>query len=97
MQVCLGRTDLDSADNLIADKEVGKQANLRAIAKNTSEYHQLTLEQRSEMVDEFDKIKKSELSKPLNVTARTRIAEVNSSFAAMVSEVCPILISSSLV
>ncbi|KAG1766007.1 hypothetical protein EV702DRAFT_1050800 [Suillus placidus] len=50
------------------------------------EYHQLTLEQHSEMVEEFNKIKSSRQSKPPNVTARTHLAEVNHSFAAMVSE-----------
>jgi hypothetical protein len=87
---------MDSPDSLTTDKEVGKRANLRTLAKDTSEYHQLTLEQRSEMVEEFNKIKSSGLSKPPNVTARTRLAEVNNSFAAMVSEVCPILDNSSL-
>ncbi|KAG1827844.1 hypothetical protein DFJ58DRAFT_738162 [Suillus subalutaceus] len=69
-----------------ADKDIGQQANLRAIAKETGEYHQLTLEQRAEMVEEFEKIKMSGLSKPVNITSRTCLAEINSSFAAMVSE-----------
>ncbi|KAG1746563.1 uncharacterized protein EDB91DRAFT_1079903 [Suillus paluster] len=53
---------------------------------NAEEYHQLTLEQHSEMVEEFNKIKSSGQSKPPNVTTCTRLAEVNHSFAAMVSE-----------
>ncbi|KAG1859303.1 hypothetical protein F4604DRAFT_1930846 [Suillus subluteus] len=69
-----------------ANKDIGQRANLRAIAKETSEYHQLTLEQRAEMAEEFEKIKTSGLSKPVNITSRTRLAEVNASFAAMVSE-----------
>ncbi|KAG2144431.1 uncharacterized protein EDB93DRAFT_1251668 [Suillus bovinus] len=69
-----------------ADKDIGQRANLRAIAKETSEYHQLTLEQHAELVEEFEKIKTSGLSKPVNITSRTRLAEVNTSFAAMVSE-----------
>jgi len=82
---------MNSPDFLTTDKEVGKRVNLRALAKDTGEYHQLTLEQRLEMVEEFDKIKSFGLRKPPNVTARTRLAEVNNSFAAMVSEVRPIL------
>ncbi|KAG1872021.1 hypothetical protein C8R48DRAFT_770393 [Suillus tomentosus] len=61
-------------------------ANLRAIAKETKEYHELTVQQHTKMVEEFEKIKTSGMSKPVNITARTRLAEVNSSFAAMVSE-----------
>ncbi|KAG1854027.1 hypothetical protein F4604DRAFT_1591386 [Suillus subluteus] len=66
-----------------ADKDIGQRANLRAIAKETSEYHQLTLEQRAEMVEEFEKIKTPARNESLH---RTRLAEVNASFAAMVSE-----------
>ncbi|KAG1900854.1 uncharacterized protein F5891DRAFT_1188352 [Suillus fuscotomentosus] len=38
------------------------------------------------MVEEFEKIKTSGMSKLVNITAHTRLAEVNSSFAAMVSK-----------
>ncbi|KAG1822772.1 uncharacterized protein BJ212DRAFT_1296737 [Suillus subaureus] len=38
------------------------------------------------MVEEFKKIKTSGWSKPLNITSCTHLTEVNSSFAAMVSE-----------
>ncbi|KAG1870569.1 hypothetical protein C8R48DRAFT_539354, partial [Suillus tomentosus] len=69
-----------------SDKEIGRRANLRAITKETKEYHELTVQQRTEMVEEFEKIKTSGMSKPVNITAHTRLAEVNSSFAAMVSE-----------
>ncbi|KAG1739465.1 uncharacterized protein EDB91DRAFT_1082399 [Suillus paluster] len=72
--------------NFNADKEVGQRSNIRALARDTEEYHQLTLEQHSEMVEEFNKIKSSRQSKPPNVTTHTRLAEVNHSFAAMVSE-----------
>ncbi|KAG2737742.1 hypothetical protein P692DRAFT_20688497, partial [Suillus brevipes Sb2] len=68
------------------DKAVGQQSNIHSLAHDAEEYHKLTSEQCSEMVDKFNKIKNSGQSKPPNVTARTRLVEVNHSFAAMVSE-----------
>ncbi|KAG1738871.1 uncharacterized protein EDB91DRAFT_1082582 [Suillus paluster] len=70
----------------VHDKDIGQRANLHAITKETSEYHQLTLEQCAKMVEEFKKIKMSGVSKPVNITSHTHLVEVNHSFAAMVSE-----------
>ncbi|KAG2068960.1 hypothetical protein BDR04DRAFT_1119392 [Suillus decipiens] len=68
------------------DKAVGQQSNICSLAHDAEEYHKLTLEQLSEMVDKFNKIKSSGQSKPPNVTTCTCLAKVNHSFAAMVSE-----------
>ncbi|KAH7904703.1 hypothetical protein BJ138DRAFT_979490, partial [Hygrophoropsis aurantiaca] len=69
-----------------AGKLAGTKESIRELVKNTSDYHTLAPEERQSLIDELDRIKNGNRSKPPAINAKTRAAEASSSFASVREE-----------
>ncbi|KAG2739821.1 hypothetical protein P692DRAFT_201811305 [Suillus brevipes Sb2] len=63
-----------------ANSSTDKKSNVSELVKKASDYHELTDQQKEELIIEFDKVKKGAQDRPPNITARTRAAECARSF-----------------
>ncbi|KAG1798563.1 uncharacterized protein HD556DRAFT_1440268 [Suillus plorans] len=61
-------------------KDFNEKSNVADLVKHTAEYHDLTDEEKTKLVAEFDAIKKGASNRPPNITTRTRAAECSRSF-----------------
>ncbi|KAG2132731.1 uncharacterized protein EDB93DRAFT_1107808 [Suillus bovinus] len=63
-----------------ANKSFSEKSNIANLAKDETEYHQLTTEEKAQLIIDFDKVKKSSRDRPPNITTRSRAAECSRSF-----------------
>ncbi|KIK37434.1 hypothetical protein CY34DRAFT_109091 [Suillus luteus UH-Slu-Lm8-n1] len=63
-----------------ANSSANKKLNISELVKKASNYHELTDQQKEELVIEFYKVKKGPQDRPPNITARTRAPECAHSF-----------------
>ncbi|KAG2154330.1 uncharacterized protein EDB93DRAFT_1081836 [Suillus bovinus] len=52
-----------------------EKSNIANLAKDETEYHQLTTEEKAQLIIDFDKVKKSSRDRPPNITARSWAAK----------------------
>ncbi|KAG1848434.1 hypothetical protein F4604DRAFT_1593923 [Suillus subluteus] len=63
-----------------ANKDMYEKSNIADLVKETTEYHQLTAEQKTRLILDFDEVKKGARDRPPNITARSRATECARSF-----------------
>ncbi|KAG1719237.1 hypothetical protein EDB19DRAFT_1919195 [Suillus lakei] len=63
-----------------ANKDMHERSNIADFVKETTEYHQLTAEQKTKLILDFDEVKKGARDRPPNITARSRATECARSF-----------------
>ncbi|KAG1787354.1 uncharacterized protein HD556DRAFT_1312814 [Suillus plorans] len=63
-----------------ANKGTMEKSNVSDLVKEASDYHELTDQQKKQLISEFDKVKKGAQDRPPNITAHTRAAECAHSF-----------------
>ncbi|KAG2096125.1 uncharacterized protein F5147DRAFT_656726 [Suillus discolor] len=59
-----------------ANKSFSEKSNIADLAKGETKYHQLTTEEKAQLIIDFDKVKKSSQDRPPNITTRSRAANV---------------------
>ncbi|KAG1799392.1 uncharacterized protein HD556DRAFT_1439775 [Suillus plorans] len=69
-----------------ANKDMHEKSNIADFVKEATEYHQLTAEQRTKLILDFDEVKKGAQDCPLNITTHSRAAECARSFQYMKEE-----------
>lgn len=72
----------------VLDKSFSEKSNIANLAKDETEYHQLTTEEKAQLIIDFDKVKKSSRDRPPNITARSRAAKCSRNFQLVREEVC---------
>lgn len=60
---------------------------MRKLVKRASDYHDLSAEERKQLVIAFDEEKEAARHRPPNLSVKTRNAECSNSFKAIVDEV----------
>ena len=70
------------------DKDIGERETLPMLTARAKEYHELSLEERQELVTRFDEEKENVIKATPGVTTWTLASEISASFAACVEEVC---------
>ncbi|KAG1721799.1 hypothetical protein EDB19DRAFT_1599101, partial [Suillus lakei] len=63
-----------------ANKDMHERSNIADFVKETTEYHQLTAEQKTKLILDFDEVKKGARDRPPNITARSCATECARSF-----------------
>lgn len=71
----------------ILDKDIHEKSNIADFVKESTEYHQLTAEQKAKLILDFDKVKKAARDCPSNITAHSHAAECARSFQYVREEV----------